>query len=73
MLRDHDLGTAPIELFHDPVDVEGLIRDQAAEAGGVDQRCHADGIVALTGQELKAYQVPQRIGERNDLGRDPAA
>jgi hypothetical protein len=73
MLRDHDLRAAPAGLFGDPVDVEGLVRDQAAERGGVDQLCRADRVMALTGQEVEAHEVTQRIGERHDLGGDPAA
>jgi len=73
VLGNDDPGSAPVEFADDPVDVEGLVRDQAAERGGADQRRHADRVMALTGQKFETHKVSQRIGERDDPGRDPAA
>lgn len=68
-LRDDDLCTALVELGDDPIGVEGLVGDQAAELCALDQRCDADRVVSLAGEKNEPYEVTQRIGQRQDFGR----
>src|SRR5260370_15807072 len=69
VLRDHDLGTALIEIGDDVVAVEGLVGDQRAEFDPRDERRNADGIEALSRQQDESDEVAQRIGEGEDFGR----
>ena len=68
MLSDHDLGTALVEIGDDGVAVEGHVGDQATEDQSVDQRRHADRVIAMAGQENEAHEIAQRVGQRQDLG-----
>ena len=72
MLGDDDLGAAFIEVSNQGVGVEGGVGDQPAEGDIVDQRRDADRLEAMAGQQDKADQIAERIGECQDLGR-PAA
>lgn len=72
-LRDHDLGVPGDQVVDDPVRIERLVGDQAAEAEALEQRDDAKGFAALAGQELKADQMAQRVGQRDDLGGPSAA
>ena len=47
MLRDYDLGPAVVHVFDDPVGIEGLVGDQAAEFDVLDQGRKADGVKAM--------------------------
>ena len=69
MLRDDDFRPALVEIGDDPVGVEGLIGDEAAELDALDQRGDADRVEALPGQQNEADQVPQCVGQGQDLGR----
>ena len=44
----------------------------ALEAQAVDQRRHADGVEPMTGQQDKAHEIPEGVGERENLGRQTA-
>src|SRR5690349_8105215 len=68
MLRDHGLGPALVQLGDDGVAVEGLVGDQAAELDARDQRRDADGVEPVARQEDEAHQVPERVGQGQDLG-----
>ena len=72
MLRDHDLGLAFVQVFDDPVRVEGLVGDQAAEFDVLDQRRDAGGVEALARQQDEPHQIAERVGQRGDF-RGPAA
>ena len=52
--------------------VEGLVGDQAAEGETVDQRSDTDRIEAMAGQENKAHEIAERVGQRQDFGRHAA-
>src|SRR3979490_2970928 len=69
VLRNHDLGTALIEIGDDVVAVEGLVGDQRAEFDPRDERGNADGIEALSRQQDESDEVAQGIGEGEDFGR----
>src|SRR5215218_4142794 len=47
---DHRGGAAIVKLRPEPVSVEGLVTEQSAEDDALDQRQHADAVVALAGQ-----------------------
>src|SRR5216684_68435 len=72
VLRNHDLGTALIEIGDDVVAVEGLVGDQRAEFDPLDERRNADGIEALSRQQDESDEVAQGIGEGEDFGRHTA-
>src|SRR3954463_6632179 len=72
MLRDHDLGSALVEIGDNIIAVEGHIGDQGAKFDALDQRCDPDGVEALSGQQDEADQIAQSIGEGQDLGRHAA-
>jgi hypothetical protein len=72
MLGDDDLRAALVELLDNPVGIEGLVGDQPAELDVLNQRREADRVEALARKELKADEVAERVGEREDFRR-PAA
>ena len=72
MLGDDDLRAARVQLIEDLIDVEGLVGDQPSEFDALDQRRHAQGVEAVTRQQLEAHQVAERVGQGDDL-RAPAA
>ncbi len=72
MLRDYDLSLAFVHVFDDPVGIEGLVGDQAAEFDVLDQGRKADGVKAMAGQQDEPHQIPKRIGQREDFS-GPAA
>ncbi len=63
-MRDDVLRPAFVQLGNDPVGVERLVGDQAAELGPLDQECDTDRVVALAGQQDEVDEVAQGIGER---------
>jgi hypothetical protein len=69
MLSDDDLGSPSVEIGDDSVAVEGRVGDQGAEAEAVDQRRHANSVVPMAGQEDESHEIPERVGERKNLGR----
>lgn len=72
VLRDDDFRPAFVEVSDDPVGVEGLVGDQPAELDALDQRRDADRVEALPRQQNEADQVPQRVCQDQDLGRQAA-
>src|SRR5713101_8088018 len=72
VLRNHDLGTALIEIGDDFVAVEGLVGDQRAEFDPLDERRDADGIEALSRQQDESDEGAQGVGEGEDFGRHAA-
>jgi hypothetical protein len=72
MLRNDDLGAALVQLGDDRVAVKGFVGDQSAELDAIDQRGDADSVEAMPGQERKANQIAERVGERQDFGRHAA-
>ena len=72
MLGDDDFRAALVQLGDDRVRIKGLVTQEPAELDAFDQRGDPYRIEALTGQEDKADQVAQSIGEGEDLGRQPA-
>ena len=38
------------------------------ERQSVDQRRHAERVIAVAGQENEAHEIAQRVGQRQDLG-----
>jgi hypothetical protein len=68
MLRDDDLRPAFVQVFDDPVGIESLVGDQAAEFDILDQGRDADSIEAVAGQKDKPHQIAERVGQREDFG-----
>ena len=71
-LGDDDLCTSFVQLGNNPVVVEGLVGDEAAELHVSDQRREAGRIVALAGQKDEPDQIAECVCEGQDLG-GPAA
>ena len=61
-LGDDDLGASCVEVFNDPVGIEGFIGQQSTEPEPVDQGCDTDGVVAVSRQELEPHEIAQGIG-----------
>src|SRR5215217_2299787 len=72
MLRDHDLGAAPVEIGDNVIAVEGHVGNQGAKFDTLDQRRDPDGVEALAGQQHEANEIAQGIGEGQDFGRHAA-
>src|ERR1051325_2747020 len=68
MLRDHDLGAAPVEIGDNVIAVEGHVGDQGAELKPFDQRRDPDSVEALPGQQHEADEIAESIGQGQDLG-----
>ena len=71
--RDHGDGAAGVEVRPEPVDVEGFVAEQGPEGDALDQRRHADGVVALARQQDEAHEVAEGIDQGDDLGGQAAA
>src|SRR5215212_1581853 len=71
--RDHRGGAAIVKLCSEPVGVEGFVAEQSAEGDALDQRPHADAVVALAGQQHEAHQIAEGVNEGDDLGGQAAA
>src|SRR5262249_40403514 len=64
---------AIVEVGAQPVVVEGLVAEERSEIETGDQRCDADAVVTLTGQQEKADELAERVDQRHDLGGQAAA
>jgi len=53
--------------------VERLVGDESIKIDADNKRFDADAVVPLPRQQDEARQIAQRIDERNDLSRQPAA
>jgi hypothetical protein len=53
--------------------IEGFVGDERREIDILDQWLSANAVMALTRQKHEANKIAQRIGERHNLGRQPAA
>src|SRR3954449_13064737 len=71
--RDHRGGAAIVKLRSEPVGVERFVAKQSAEDDTLDQRLHADAVVALTGQQDEAHQSAEGVDQGDNLGGQPAA
>src|SRR5215217_7368404 len=71
--RDHRGGGAIVEGRPQPVRVARLAAERGAEGDALDQRPHADGVVALAGQQDEPHQVAEGVNQGDDLGRQAAA
>ena len=71
--RDHRGGAAVVKLRSEPIGVEGFVAEQSAEDDALNQRLHADAVVALAGQQDEAHQSAEGIDEGDDLGGQATA
>src|SRR4051812_12853803 len=70
---DHRSCPTTVKLRSEPVGVERFVVEQSAEDDTLDQRLHADGVVALTGQQDEAHQIAERIDQGDDFAGQAAA
>src|SRR3712207_5378997 len=70
---DNRGGTTIVEARPEPVRVERFVAEQSAEGDALDQRRHADAVVALAGQQDEAHQIAEGVDEGDDLGGQAAA
>ena len=61
------LGAARVELGDNGVAVERLVGDQRVEGQSLDERWHTHCVEALSWQKHEAYEIAERIGERQDF------
>ena len=66
-VRSH-LGAVLVEISDDGIAVEGHVGDQPTEGHALDQRRHADRVMAMVGQQDEAQEIAERIGQRQNLG-----
>jgi hypothetical protein len=71
-LGNYDASAPLVQFSDNPVGIECLVGDQRIELDAFDQRCNAHRVITLAGQQMKANQIAERVGERDNLGR-PAA
>jgi hypothetical protein len=71
-LRNDNLGAARVHFRDDPVRVKSLVRQQGVKANAIDQRCDANRIVPIAGQQPEADKIAKGVGQGEDFGR-PAA
>lgn len=65
--RDDGESAALIELKSQPVAIKGFVADQRAERDAIEERLHADAVVALSRQEDEAGEIAERVDKRHDL------
>jgi hypothetical protein len=65
--------TALVQLGAQLTVVEGFVGDKRLQVDVLDQRLGADAVMALTRQEHKTSEIAERIDQRHNLGRQPAA
>ncbi len=66
-------GAAIVEFGPDPVDIEGLVRQEGLEVDVHDEGLDTDTILALAGQQDEARKIAERVNQGHDLGRQTAA
>jgi hypothetical protein len=71
--RNDGQGASFIESGAQGVLVERLVGDESIKIDARYKRLDPDAIVPLARQQDEARQIAQRIDERDDLGRQPAA
>ena len=71
-LRDTDQRSTFIQIIDNPIAIEGFISEQPAEVDPINQRCDADGIVSVAGQQFEAYQIAQSIRQSQYFGGQSA-
>jgi hypothetical protein len=71
--RNDGQGASFIESGAQGVLVERLVGDESIKTDARYKRLDPDAIVPLARQQDEARQIAQRIDERDDLGRQPAA
>ena len=65
--------TALVQLGAQLIIVEGFVGDKRLQVDILDQRLGTDAVMALARQEHEASKIAERIDERHNLGRQPAA
>lgn len=71
--RNDGQGASFIERGAQGVLVERLVGDESIKIDARYKRLDPDAVVPLARQQDEARQIAQRIDERDDLGRQPAA
>ena len=71
--RNDGQGASFIESGAQAVLVERLVGDESIKIDARYKRLDPDAVVPLARQQDEARQIAQRIDERDDLGRQPAA
>src|SRR3954452_12156314 len=70
---DHRSCPTTVKLRSEPVDVERFVAEQSAEDDTLDQRLHADAVLALAGPQDEAHQSAERIDQGGDFAGQAAA
>ena len=72
VLGDDNFSAAFVEIFNDPIGVEGFVGDQSAEIQAFDQRFNPHSVEAMSRQQLEPHKIAQGIGESEDFRRHSA-
>lgn len=68
MLRNDDFGPALVQVSQYSVRIKSLVGDHRVELDPVEQRSDADSVEPVSGHKLETNQVPESVGQRQDLG-----
>ena len=68
-LRNDGVGATRLNRVDDPVCIKGFVGQQRIEFNALNERRHADRVVAIAGQQFEADEIAERVRERQDLGR----
>ena len=68
-LRNYDASATLIKFVVEPIAVESLVGQQVLEINAINERRHANGVIAIAMQENEAHQVTHCVGKCEDRGR----
>ena len=68
-LRNDDPSTTLIKFVVEPIAVEGLVGQQVVKTDAINERRHANGVIAVARQENESDQIAQRICQCENFGR----
>jgi hypothetical protein len=66
VLGDDNFSAPFVEIFDDPIRIEGFVGNQSAEIHAFDQRFNPHSVEAMSRQQLEPHQIAQGIGESED-------
>jgi hypothetical protein len=68
-LRHDDASAALIKFMVKPIAVESLVSQQVLEINAINERRHANGVMAIARQENEADKIAQCVCQCEDFGR----
>ena len=71
-LGDDNFRATLVHVCDNPIRIKSFVGDEGAKRDVLDQRRHADGVMALSRQQDKTDEIAEGVREREDLGRKAA-